>query len=162
MKTRRFGAVFGAVVLFGLLGFACRSVAFGQTDEPLGLIRSDPHIIRAQIELGLAHLSTALSALETATSPEELEAISGTAYQAYRMLRWATHGLEGLISKRFANPLHRAVTDSVWQARWAIIAARSALANAAQWPEGRQAHVAAALAKLREAKAYAEQAQLLM
>jgi hypothetical protein len=119
-------------------------------------------MVRTQIELAFGHLSGAVTALEVASTGDELEAASAASYQAYRYLRFANHGLELLLARRFRNPLLQLAHDTVWQARWLIISARHALDNAIHYPAERAARVAEALAQLRQALDHVERARLLL
>lgn len=151
-----------AACLAFLASAASLSTASGQTHEPLGFSRADPRIILAQIDLSATYLTAAISALETAATSDELQEVSSTCYQAYRLLRFASEGLRALTSRPYANPVYQLVHVTVDQARFSIIHARLALGAAARWPEERQSQIAEALSKLRQAIALADQAKLLM
>jgi hypothetical protein len=133
-------------------------------DLPLGFIRSDPAVIRGQIEISLAYLRSALAVLEgsDALTPEALLAASDIAHQGYRAMRFAVEGLGGLTNKPYANPLYGMVYTAINEARFSIIHARLALGAAAKWTDNNRSQIDDAIAKLRYAVSLAEQAHHLI
>ncbi len=138
---------------------------FAQTDEPLGFIKANRPVIEGQIDLAISYLTSALATLESSESPADLEAASTLAYQAYRMMRFAHWGLEGLGQRgRVGNPIYKIVQETLFNSRELIRPAQSRLEGAAKWPENNESQSwrIEAISNLKGALQLAQQARMMI
>ncbi len=142
-----------------------QTTAVAQTEEPLGFSKADPIVIGGQIDLGVGYLTSALSILKSSESPNDLEAASALAYDAYRIMRFAHWGLVGLGHKRrIKNPIHEIVSETLLSSRLLIVDARLRLEGAAKWPDSQESQSwrMEAFSKLKDALLLAQQARMMI
>ncbi len=168
VRRRRAFRLCVAAVLASTLVFTEQTAAVAQNnsdDLPLGLIRPDPIVIGGQIDLGVGYLTSALSILKSSESPNDLEAASSLANDAYRIMRTAGWGLVGLGQKRrIKNPIHEIVGETILSSRMLIVQARLLLDGAAKWPDRQESQSwrMEAFAKLTDALRLAQQARMMI
>ena len=118
---------------------------------PLEYITNKPRLIRAQTELGGRLAEQALETLDAATEVEELEKARDLAVQSYKMLRFAWHGVQMVMTdttKMSGQSLVlKMALDTILEARLRNLDAAREIAESIP-PATREEHVAAAREKL--------------
>jgi hypothetical protein len=111
------------ILIFGATALGCVSrvgQAEGGTDGPLYAIKYDRRMIVAQLQLSVKLAEKASRSLRGGLNREELTRVDGLAYESYRLLRYAMHGLDGLLNeqrpKGFVDPIIKQVHGMVLRA----------------------------------------------
>ncbi len=168
VRRRRAFRLCVAAALALALVFTEQTAAVAQNDAddlPLGRIRPDPIVIGGQIDLGVGYLTSALSILQSSESPNDLEAASTMAKDAYRIMRAAGWGIVGLGQKhRTKNPIHEIVSETLLRSRLLIVDARLRLEGVVKWPESTESQGwrMEAISKLNDALQLAQQARMMI
>ncbi len=123
--------------------------------DPLDAVSRRPHIIRVQVQLGLAYEQQALEALQAAPAPEALADIAKTIQAGYIKFRFAVNGirLKLSLSKIYQDPLLQLTAERIDEAMHRIRVADRAAQSAAA---GSLDQVSAAIENLQAAIAIVE------
>jgi len=148
-----------------LAGFACGAALLAALSSPvtaqdaggglpLGYIGKSRPVVRAQMEMGIAYTQQALAILESGAAESGMEQAHDIASDAYRLMRFATHGVQylaarGTASRRVTDPLLETVEVTIVESRHRNIHARLALKNAIPL-ENRARHLEDAIRGLHE------------
>jgi hypothetical protein len=106
-----------------------------QYEDPLDRVSRHKHIIKTQLQLGLAYEQRALEALLVAQDPESLADASSAMQQGYVKLRFAVSGVRMKLSlaRAFQDPLLKLsaerIDDAMFRIRVAKLATEAAAAG---------------------------------
>jgi hypothetical protein len=155
-------SLLGSLVLCAALiaAAAWPGLAFAQDGGPLDRIASDRTLIRAQVAASVTYAEQAVAALDRADGPG-LASAKRLAWESYRMMRYAVHGITALYAGKPAvlvDPLLQLAADKLWRAGELNATARADIDRAALQGNERSAYSASASEQLDQALHVAREA----